>query len=167
MPGGQGPQGAPDTALIGSAQYVQLGSQPAPVAAGQPFTFTTAVLLTPGIAATTAVIPPFTASGTVFTLTNIGRYEVNFQATYLEPRGMVLYQGATLLGMSPQAYTMVGKAVTDTGAQVSGSVIVQTTTTGSFLALCAAVGNSSTLTVPPNSSTTNQSATTISFKQIS
>lgn len=168
LQGIQGPQGTNGlNGVISSAQYVQLGSQPATVAAGQPFTFTTAVLTTPGITSSTGLFsPPFAASGTIFTLTNIGRYEINFQTNYPTPSGVVLYLGSTIPTMSPLPYTMIGKNVTDTGGQVSGSVIVETTTTNSFLAVCAAAGNSSAIGVPPNSSTTNQSATTVSFKQI-
>ena len=167
--GATGNTGADGTVNLNSAQFVLLGSQPATVAAGQPFTYdTTAVLASPNITATTAVFnPPFTASGTVFTLANPGRYEVNFQATYPTPSGMVLYLGSTIPSMLPLAYTMVGKDVTDTGGQVSGSVIIETTTANSFLSVNAAPGNTSAITVPPNSSTTNQSATTVSFKQIS
>lgn len=153
-------------ASILSAQYVQSGSQPASVAAAQPFTYTTAVFTTPGITASTAIFnPPFTASGTVFTLVNIGIYEVNFQLTFPTDGGVVLYTGATIAGLLPQAYTMVGKA-SATSQQVSGSVIIHTTTTSSFLAVVAAAGNGAAIQPGPNSSTTNAGATTVSFKQI-
>ena len=159
-----GPDGA--TGVVSSAQYVQLGSQPATVAIGQPFTYTTAVLTTPStsISASTAVFnPPFSASGTVFTLTNIGRYEVNYQMTIVEDGGVVLYLGSTIPTMLPLPYTMIGKTP---NGQMSGSVIIQTTTSPSFVSVNAAAGNSAAITVPPNSSTTNMSATTVSFKQI-
>jgi hypothetical protein len=147
-----------------SAQYVQLGSQPATVAAGQPFTYTTSVLSTPGITASTAVFnPPFTTSGTVFTLANIGRYEVNYQMTYPTDGGVVLYFGTTLATMLPLPYTMIGKT---TDGAVHGSVIAETLNTNSFVSVNAAAGNAAAITVPPNTSTTNQSATTVSFKQI-
>jgi hypothetical protein len=167
--GPQGPQGSQGSqgsqGIITSAQYVQLGSQPATVAAGQPFTYTTAVLTTPNISASTAVFnPPFSASGTIFTLTNIGRYEINYQMTYPTDGGVVLYLGSTIPTMLPLPYTMIGKS--PDGA-VSGSVIIETTTTGSFLSVNAAAGNSAAIGIPPNSSTTNQNATTVSFKQIS
>ena len=161
--GPQGPSGA--TGVVLSAQYVHLGSQPAPVAISQPFTFATAVLTTSGVAATSGIFsPPFAASGTIFTLSFVGRYEVNWQTTYAEDGGIVLYAGSTIPTMLPLDYTGVGKTP---NGQVAGSVIVETTTPNSFLSLNAAPGNSAALTVPPNSSTTNQSATTISFKQIS
>jgi len=156
------------TSTISAAQYAQSGAQPATVGAGQPFTYTTAVLTTPGISATTAIFnPPFTTSGTVFTLTNIGRYEVNWQMTYPTPSGVVLYLGSTIPTMLPLAYTMIGKAVTDTGGQVSGSVIIETTTASSFLSVNAAAGNSSAIGIPGDSSTTNTGSTTVSIKQIS
>jgi hypothetical protein len=164
--GSTGPIGATGAAgsstIITSAQYVQLGSQPATVAAGQPFTFTTAVLLTPSISAATGIFAPFTASGTVFTIGGTGRYEINYQTNYPTPSGVVLY-----LNGLPLPYTMIGKAVTDTGGQVSGSVIVEIAVPNSTLSVNAAAGNSSAIGVPPNSSTTNQSATTVSFKRIS
>ncbi len=149
-----------------SAQYVQLGAQPTTVAAGQPFTYTTAVLTTPGIIASTGTFAAFPAgSGTVFQLTNIGRYEVNFQSTYTTDGGIVLYTGPTLGAgaMLPLPYTMVGKTP---NGQASNSVIIQTTTANSFLAVVSAPGNATPIIVPANSSTTNQNATTVSIKQI-
>lgn len=161
-PGLAGAAGAAGMVLL--AQYVQLGSQPATVGAGQPFTYTTAVLSTPGITAATAVFnPPFTTSGTIFTLANIGKYEVNYTMLYPTDGGVVLYLGATIPGMVPLPYTMIGK--TPDGA-VSGSVIIQTTNANSFLSVNAAMGNAAAIAIPPNFSTSNQSATTVSFKQI-
>jgi hypothetical protein len=58
---------------------------------------------------------------------------------------------------------MIGKNL---GGAVSGSVIVETTTTNTFLSVNAAPGNSVAIAPPPNSSTTNQNATTVSIKQI-
>ena len=157
-----GPAGA--AGLVLSAQYVQIGSQPATVGAGQPFTYTTTILSTPGITAETAVFnPPFTTSGTVFTLANIGKYEVNYTMSYPTDGGVVLYVGSTIPTMVPLPYTIIGK--TPAGA-VSGSVIVETTSTNSFLSVNAAAGNALPIAVPPNSSTSNESATTVSFKQV-
>ncbi len=149
-----------------TAQYVQLGAQPGSVAAGQPFTYTTAVLTTPGITASTGTFPAFPASGTVFQLANIGRYEVNYQATYPTDGGIVLYTGPDLSAgdMNPLAYTMIGKTP---NGQVNGSVIIQTTTVNSFLAVVAAPGNTAAIQPGPNSSTTNQNATSVSITQIS
>jgi hypothetical protein len=144
---------------LSSAQYVQLGAQPGSVAASQPFTYTTAVLTTPGITAVTTAPP----GGTVFTLVNVGRYEVNYQMTYAEDGGVVLYFGTTTSNMLPLSYTMIGKS--PNGA-VNGSVIIETTTSNSVFSVNAAAGNAVAITIPPNSSTSNQSATTISIKQI-
>jgi hypothetical protein len=158
-PGPMGPAG-----VIPSAQYVQLGVQPAAIAAGQPFTYSTAILTSTVITATTAVFnPPFTASGTVFTLANAGRYEINYQMTYPTNGGVVIYLGSTIAGMAPLAYSMIGK--TPDGA-VSGSVIVETTAPNFFLSINAAPGNATAISILPNSSTTNQTATTVSIKQI-
>jgi hypothetical protein len=161
--GNQGPQGGPG-GLIAFAQYAQLGAQPATVGAGEPFTYTTAIILSPHIAAITSVFnPPFTTSGTVFILENIGTYEINWQMTYPTDGGIILYQGATIPTMLPMPYTMIGKT---TDGQVAGSVIVQTITVNSFLSVNAAAGNNAAIAIPPDSSTTNGSSTTISFKQI-
>ena len=146
-----------------SAQYVQFGSQPSTIAPGQPFTYTTAVLTSPGIIASTGIFPPFFQSGTIFTLTDIGRYEVNYQMTYPTDGGVVLYTGPVTFVMLPLNYTMIGK--TSNGA-VSGSVIIETTTANSVLSVNAAPGNSVALSIPPNSSNFNQSATTISIKKL-
>lgn len=152
------------TGVISSAQYFQPGAQPATVGAGQPFTYSTTVLSTSVITSSTAVFnPPFTTSGTVFTLVNIGRYEIDYQMTYPTDGGVILYFGPTVASMSPLAYTMIGKT---TDGIVRGNVIIQTTVSNSFLSVNAAPGNTAAIAIPPNSSTTNQSATTISFKQI-
>lgn len=155
--------------ILGWAQYVQLGSQPATVAAGQPFTYTTAVVTTGGIIQQPAAIyGSYAASGTVFQLVSPGVYEVNYQTNFPTPSGVVLYTSPSLNGTySPLPYTMIGKASTDAGDQVSGSVIVVTTTANTFISVNAAAGNSSAIGVPPDSSTTNQSATTVSFKRLS
>ena len=160
--GATGPDGS---GVQSSAQFVQLGSQPATIAAAQPFTYTTIITTSPDVIANTAVFnPPFTTSGTVFTLAAIGRYEVNYQMTYPTDGGVVLYLGSTVPTMLPLPYTMIGK--TPDGA-VSGSVIIETTTPNSFLSVNAAAGNAAAIGIPPNSSTTNQSATTVSIKRIS
>lgn len=169
MAGSSGPTGATGSTgangILSSAQYVQLGAQPATIGAGQPFTYTTTILTSADVAATTAVFnPPFTASGTVFTLGPIGRYEVNYQMVYPTDGGVVIYFGSTIPSMLPLSYTMIGK--TPNGA-VSGSVIVETTTLNSFLSINAAAGNAIAIDIPPNSSTTNQNATTVSIKRIS
>ena len=166
--GATGPAGAAGAAgasgVIASAQYVQLGSQPATVGAGQPFTYSTTVLSTTGITSATAVFnPPFTAAGTVFTLANAGRYEVAYKMTYPTDGGVELYLGTTLAGMAPLPYTMIGKTPDGT---VSGNVIIETTSPNELLSVNAAAGNAAAIGIPPNSSTTNQSATTLSIKQI-
>ena len=153
----------PVGSLLGSAQYVQFGLQTLQIA--QPVTYTIPVLTTPGITAATAAFgPPLAGSGTVFTLANIGRYEVNYQMTYPENGGVVLYLGSTIPTMLPLSYSMIGKTP---DGQVAGSVIIETTTPNSFLSVVAAPGNSIAITIPANSSTANASATTVSFKQIS
>lgn len=144
---------------IPSAQYAQLGSQPGTIAPGQAFTYSTTILSTTGITPVTTAPP----GGTVFTLANAGRYEVNYQMTYPTDGGVVLYLGATIPTMSPLPYTMIGK--TPDGA-VNGSVIIETTSSNSFLSVNAAAGNAVAIAIPPNSSSSNQSATTVSIKQI-
>ncbi|MDB5254663.1 MAG: Collagen triple helix repeat protein [Candidatus Nomurabacteria bacterium] len=149
---------------VSSALYVRYGSQPATVGAGQPFTYSTTILSTTGITSATAVFnPPFTASGTIFTLTNIGRYEIQYQMSYPTDGGIVLYAGSSLATMAPITYSMVGKSP-DT--PVNGNVIIQTTAVNSVVSVNAAAGNAAAIGIPPNSSTTNQNATTVSFKQI-
>ena len=77
--------------------------------------------------------------------------------------GVVLYFGSTLAAMLPLPYTMIGKTL---DGSVSGSVIVVTTVPNTLLSVNAAAGNGAAIGIPPNSSTTNQSATTVSIKQI-
>jgi len=147
-----------------TAQYVQMGSQPTTIAAGQPFTYTSTVLSSPGITSATGFFsPPFFASGTVFTLVNAGRYEVNYQMIYPEDGGVVLYMGSTIPTMLPMAYTTIGKS---SNGAVSGSVIIETVTNNSFLSVNAAPGNVVAIGIPPNSSSVNQNATTVSIKKI-
>jgi len=102
-------------------------------------------------------------------LTNIGRYEVNYQSYYAENGGIVLYTGATVSAMVPLPYSMIGKKETGVNVGVSqmGSVIIRATTSPTLLAVVAAAGNAVALTVEPDSSTTNAAATTVSIKQIS
>jgi len=171
IPGGPtGPAGPAGSSggLIGFAQYALLGSQRATIASSQPFEYNVDVITTATIIrqpyATYGSLP---ASGTVFQLVNIGIYEINYQTNYPTPSGIVVSTSPSLNGTyTQQAYSMVGKAVTDTGGQVSGSILLRTTTANSFVAICAGAGNSSAIGVPPNSSTTNESSTTVSFKQI-
>ena len=147
-----------------SAQYVQLGSQPATVAPGQPFTYSTTVLASTAVISATGIFsPPFSSSGTIFTLVNAGRYEVNYQMTYPTDGGVVLYMGSTIPTMLPLDYTMIGQ--TSSGA-VSGSVIIETNTANSFMSVNAAPGNVVAIGIPPNSSTINLNATTVSVKKI-
>lgn len=161
--GPTGPAGPAGVATIPSAQYVRLGAQPATVGAGQPFTYSTTVLSTSGITSVAGVFSPFFTSGTFFTLINIGRYEVNYQMRYPTNGSVVLYLGSTIANMLPQPYTMIGKA---SDGVVSGSVIIQTSVGSSVLSVNAAAGNAAAIGIPGDDSTTNQSATTISFKQI-
>lgn len=164
----QGPVGpAGISGAIPSAVYAQLGAQPATVGAGQPFTFTTTIIASVNVTPTTAIFnPPFTTSGTVFQLGNIGVYEVNYQTIYPINGGVVLYTGPTVASMTPVSYSQIGHN-TATQMQVFGSVLVQTTTTNSFLSINASPSNTSAIAVPPNSSTTNESSMTVSIKQIS
>ena len=84
--------------------------------------------------------------------------------TYPSDGGVVAYLGSTIPTMLPLPYTMIGKTP---NGQVAGSVIIETTTTSSFVSINAAAGNAVAIDIPPNSSTTNPNATTVSFKQIS
>ena len=149
--------------VVTSTMYAQLGSQPATVGAGQPFTYSTTILSSPFVVVSTEINPPFTTSGTLFQLVNIGIYEVNYQMTYPTDGGVVLYFGTTILAMAPLSYTMIGKSP---NGQAFGSVIIVTTTPNSFLSVNAAAGNSAAIGIPPNSSTTNMSSTTVSIKQL-
>ena len=118
------------------------------------------VLTDPGI--TPSIGNSGAGNGTVFQFATTGRYEVNYQTSYPSDGGVVLYQGPTVLGMGPIGYSMVGKLVS---GSVTGTVIVQVTA-GDFLSMNAAPGNTILLQPGTNSSTTNQGATTISFKKL-
>jgi hypothetical protein len=94
----------------------------------------------------------------VFTLPTAGTYRVTFQATVDEAGGVEL-----MLNGIPLAYTGVGRDTAST--QIIGRDLI-TAPAGSVLALIAAPGNVAPLTVPPNSSPTNQTSTTIVIEQI-
>lgn len=163
--GPAGATGAPGAGVASKAsQWSQLGTQPATIAAGQPFTFGTNDVVNANVLGVTSVqMPPFTASGTIFQLVAAGLYEVNYQSIYSEDGSIVLYYGTIVPAMSRVPYSSVGRTV---GAvQSVGSVYLQAAA-NSFVALCGDTGNSVALTVEPNASTTNQSATTITFKLI-
>jgi hypothetical protein len=159
--GGTGPNGT-----IAAAQYALIGSPAHTIAIGDPLIYDTDIITTPTIIRyPTAVYSSFSGTGTVFQLVNIGIYEVNYQATYDTPSGIVLNTSPSVNGTYSQlGYTMIGKNIS--GGQVSGSVLVQTTTANSFIAVNSATGNTSAITLGPNSSITNAAATTVSFKQI-
>lgn len=82
---------------------------------------------------------------------------------YPSDGGVVLYLGSTIGGMAPLPYTMIGKS--PDGA-VHGSVVIETTAPNSVLSVNAAANNGPAIVIPPNSSTTNASATTVSIKRI-
>jgi hypothetical protein len=146
---------------VNSAQFSQIGAQPATVTAGQPFTFSSTNLVGAGITSMTGLFsPPFTLAGTVFTLAKIGRYEVRFRMSFPSNGAIVLYQGQTLATMTP-SLLVVGKT---TDGQASDTQIIETTTVNSFLSLNAAAGNTAGIVIPALSSTTNTNATTLSIK---
>jgi hypothetical protein len=117
----------------------------------------------PFVITSTGINLPFVASGTFFELVNVGTYEINYQLTYPTDGGIVLYLGASITTMVPLYYTMIGKSP---NGQVFGSSTIVTTSPNSFLSVNAAAGNSAAIDIPPNSSTTNQSSTTVSIKQL-
>ena len=100
------------------AEFYQLGAEPATIAAGQPFTFP---FVGPGTATITSAtgifFPPFSQSGTVFTLPTAGTYRVTFQATVDEAGGVEL-----MLNGIPLAYTGVGRDTAST--QIIGSDLI-------------------------------------------
>jgi hypothetical protein len=146
------------------ALFVNVGAQPGTIAAGQPLTFGNNEFPNANITAVTETIAPFPASGTIFTLANIGAYQVTFQGTFNENGSVQLYLGNTVAACVPFAYTLVGRA---TGTnQAIMSTIVKTTVANSALALCAAAGNSVALTFPSPASTTNAGIQSISIVQI-
>jgi len=160
---------------ISSAQFSQIGAQPSTRQPAQPFVFTTTDLSgAPVITATPTIFGPTSpffngGDGTLFTLANVGRYEVNYQSYYAENGGIDLYTGATIPAMIPLPYSMIGKKETgvNVGVTQSGSVIIDAVAPNFLLAMVAAAGNAVALTVEPDSSTTNSAATTVSIKQIS
>lgn len=154
--GPQGPQGnAGIGGIISFAQYVQYGAQPGTIAPAQPFTYTNAIITSLNINTVTA------GGGTIFILSNIGIYEVNYQMTIPAAGSVVIYLGASSPPTSPVPYAMIGK---NPDGQMSGSVLIQTTTSPSYLSINAAAGNTAALQV--ETVFTNQTATTVSFKQI-
>jgi multisubunit Na+/H+ antiporter MnhC subunit len=157
--GATGSTGAVGVSLSYATYSIQ-GSLPATLAAGEPITFSQTNVEF-GISKNTGIIPPFSASGTVITLANIGKYLVNYQANYPEDGGIALYQNGAVV-----PYSIIGKSAAG-NSPVFGSVIITTTTTNSFLSVNGAPGNSVALTIPPNSSTTNQASTTVTILQIS
>lgn len=159
----------PNAALTGGVTtnnqtFAQVGTGPATVAAGQPITYGTVVgPANPNIVASTAVIAPFTASGTVITLVKAGTYMVSFQANCQLDAGVVLYYGSSLPAMAPLTYSMVGAQTATSSRSVTVPVYA---TANSSLACCAAAGNGAAMNPYANSSTTNASATQLMIVQI-
>jgi hypothetical protein len=140
------------------------GSQPAPVAAGQPLTFSQTVVTTAGITPTTGVIGVFSGSGTVFTLLEAGVWQVTFQALHVADDSYSVFAGATTSGLADLPYAHVGGQTGTSPATTS--ILVVTTAPNWVVAVVCAVGNGTPCTVSPNSSTTVASATTVTIELI-
>lgn len=156
------PPPVPVPETLTSAQFHQLGAQPAPagIPAGQPLTFTTAVLPSTNITSNTGLFAPFTISGTVFNLAAIGRYQISFHATFASDGAIVLYAGPTVATMTPLSYSLVNKA---TSGVASTTVIIETVVANTLVSLNAAAGNVANIVIGATGSTTNTSSTSISF----
>jgi hypothetical protein len=118
------------------------------VAAGASFLFLTAGPVNGGII----------SFGNFFVVPATGTYRVTFQVTVNEPGSVEL----DLNGV-PLPYTSVGRATGTT--QIVGTDLV-TASAGDSLSLIASPGNVVALTVPPFSSGTNPSVTTIVIEQV-
>lgn len=151
---------------LNSVQYAQVGTGPGTVAAGQPLTYGSTPVPGPvgNFTLTTAAGQgPFTDSGSVVTITKAGTYLVSFQQNANLNASVGIYYGASLGAMAPLPYTLVGGA--NATAQTGGTFIVPVAA-GSFLAVCAAAGNSAAISPYANPSTTNASSVSLALVQI-
>lgn len=155
------PPSAGGTSLVAQYATVGTGGGLGTVAAGQPLTYQTAEIANTNYIATTAVQGPFSASGTVFEIATAGTYQISFQQTAQANGSVGIYYGATLSGMLVLPYTLVGGATAT--SQTSG-VFYVVCAAGSFVAICAAAGNSSPLNPYANASTTNAASTSVGFR---
>ena len=123
----QGIQGT-SCSLIAFAQFSQIGTQPLAILAGNAFAFSTTIFSVGSIIASTSSYP----GGTIFTLPNIGYYEISYQMSYPVIGGVVIYVGVTSTSLSALAYTTNNAIV---NGQLSASVLIKTTTINSFLSI--------------------------------
>ena len=150
--GSQGPQGIPGA---GSSDYslfyaLMPGDNSATVAVGDAIQF-------PQDGATTGFIARINA--TSFNLPAVGDYEVSWQASIDEAGQLQL----ALDGIGI-AYTVVGRAMgTD---QISGHVVITTTSVDSALSVINPVGNSTALTITPIAGGTNAVSATLFIRAL-
>ncbi len=146
--GAQGPAGT----VLSFADFYALGSQPATIPPGGGVTFTFIGHNSGGI------ILSNNASGSTFTLVTAGIYLFTFQATVNENAGLALAQNGVQLAQS-----VVGR---DTGtSQIVGTSLVTAAANDTFQVI-AADGNVVAISIPPNSSTTNSSSTTLTILRL-
>jgi hypothetical protein len=123
---------------------------------------------TSGITVANDVVTNLNATpGTVITLASAGVYEINWQAFFTSaPNGVALSLavGADAVSLAQLAYTIVGSS--SLSPSLSGSFLVTADAANTALALVAALGNGSTLTIPATTGVTNVSATTLSIKRV-
>ncbi len=153
-------------------EYAQLwlsGASTGILSAGAPLALPLiAVGPTTGITVASNVITNLNATpGTVITLANAGVYEINWQAFVTSaPNGVAfsLAIGDNSTSLAQLAYTIVGS--TSLSPSLSGSFLITAPADDTALALIAALGNGSVLTILAANSGTNISATTLSIKRV-
>ena len=101
----------------------------------------------------------------LFTLVNVGRYEVNYQLTVNTSAGLIVYLGTTTATMAPVPYTAVAVSILGVSDQLSSSVIIETTTPNSFIAIAVQTTNSGPVFINPTVNS-NPNVSTVSIKQI-
>jgi hypothetical protein len=156
----------------GFLEYAQLwlsGASAGILSAGAPLALPLiAVGPTSGITVASNVITNLNATpGTVITLASAGVYEINWQAFLTSaPNGVALSLaiGDNATSLAQLAYTIVGS--TSLSPSLSGSFLITAPADDTSLALVAALGNGSVLTIPATNSVTNISATTLSIKRV-
>lgn len=138
------------------AQFSEFGAQS--IAIGQPLVLTSdSITSTDGIVKTDGVLTNLSSStGSVFMIEKKGYYTIAFQlpTTTLDV-GLAVALGETALTLVQLDYTVTGVTY--------GSVLVHVPHNGMVLAVIAASGNSTAITVPALTSTSNTSVATVSI----
>jgi len=150
---------------VSYASWYRQGTQPAALSVGQPLTYTTLTANTiSGLSMSTGVYnPPFTNSGSVFTMP-VGTFRISWEQVITESGAATnLLFGSTIAGMVVIPNSSVGQATGN--AQSTGNYILIVPGGGGFLAVAASAGNAGAVNIA-GTQNGNSTITTINITKL-